>query len=140
MLLDELRALGYRGTYKAVGKIVSPWRQGNVDYERTATDASIPAPPSLVLTDPTQRQISPHIAARLLTIPRPDLTTGNAQIVDALKVGCPGYAVMRSLMMGFRALLKPSPPAHRAPPHGDRPEPSAPYISGWPARGRPGSR
>jgi hypothetical protein len=46
----------------------------------------------------------------LLTIPRPDRTAGNAQIVDALKVGCPGYAVMRSLMMGFRALLKQSRP------------------------------
>jgi hypothetical protein len=111
VLLDELRALGYQGTYKAVGKIVSPWRQGNVDYERTATDLSIPAPPPPVLTDLTQRQISPHIAATLLTIPRPDLTAGNAQIVDALKVGCPGYAVMRSLMMGFRALLKQAPPA-----------------------------
>jgi hypothetical protein len=74
VLLDELRALGYQGTYKAVGKIVSPWRQGNVDYERTTTDVSIPAPPPPVLTDLTQRQISPHIAATLLTIPRPDLT------------------------------------------------------------------
>ena len=50
VLLDELRALGYKGTYKAVGKIVSPWRQGNVDFERTANDVSIPAPPPPVLT------------------------------------------------------------------------------------------
>jgi hypothetical protein len=111
VLLDELRAFGYQGTYKAIGKIVSPWRQGNVDFERTANDDTIPPPPPPVLTDPTQRQISPHIAATLLTIPRPDLTAGNAQIVDALKVGCPGYGVMRSLMMGFRALLTQSPPA-----------------------------
>ena len=43
-------------------------------------------------------------------------SAGNAQIVDALKAGCPGYAVMRSLMMGFRALLKqsPSPPTPTA--------------------------
>jgi transposase len=108
LLLDELRALGYQGTYKAVGKIVSPWRLGNVAFERAANDVSIPAPAPPVLTDPTQRQISPHIAATLLTIPRPDLTALNAQIVDALKVGCPGYAVMRSLMMGFRALLTQS--------------------------------
>ena len=90
---------------------MSPWRQGNVDFEQAADVITIPAPPPPVLTDPTQRQISPQIAATLLTIPRPDLTAGNAQIVDALKVGCPGYAVMRSLMMGFRALLKQSPPA-----------------------------
>ena len=61
-----------------------------------------------MLTDPTQRQISPQIAATLLTTPRPELTAGNAQIVDTLKVGCPGYAVMRSLMMGFLALLRQS--------------------------------
>ena len=90
LLLDEVRARGYKGTYKAVGKIVSPWRQGNVDFERTANEVSHPAPPSPMLTDSTQRQISPHIAATLLTIPRPELTPGNAQIVDALKVGCPG--------------------------------------------------
>jgi len=97
---------------------VSPWRQGNVDFERTANAVTIPAPPPPALTDPTQRQISPYIAATLLTIPRPDLTAGKAQIVDALKVGCPGYAVMRSLMMGFRALLKQSAPTTttRTPP------------------------
>ena len=44
------------------------------------------------------------------------LTGPNAQIVDALKAGCPGYAVMRSLMMGFRALLKHCPPATTKPP------------------------
>jgi hypothetical protein len=106
VLVDDLRALGYKGTYKA---IVSPWRVGNVDFERAVNDIPMPAaPPPAVLTDPTQRQISPQIAATLLTTPRPELTAGNAQIVDALKAGCPGYAVMRSLMLGFRALLKQS--------------------------------
>ena len=71
---------------------------------------TIPPPPPPVLTDPTERQISPQIAAVLLSTPRPELTGPNAQIVDALKAGCPGYAVMRSLMMGFRAVLKQSPP------------------------------
>ena len=71
---------------------------------------TIPPPPPPVLTDSTERQISPQIAAALLTTPRPGLTGPNAQIVDALKAGCPGYAVMRALMMGFRALLKQSPP------------------------------
>jgi hypothetical protein len=90
VLVDDLRALGYKGTYKAVGKIVSPWRVGNVDFERAANDIPMPAPSPAVLTDPTQRQISPQIAATLLTTPRPELTAGNAQIVDALKAGCPG--------------------------------------------------
>jgi hypothetical protein len=79
---------------------------------------AIPVPPPPVLIDPTQPQISLHIAATLLTILRPDLTAGNAQIVDALKVWCPGYAVMRSVMIGFRALLKQSAPTTttRTPP------------------------
>ena len=52
----------------------------------------------------------------MLSTPRPELTAPNAQIVDALKTGCPGYAVMRSLMMGFRAVLKQSTPATTARP------------------------
>ena len=88
---------------------------GNVAFEQAAHDATIPAPPPPVLTDPTERQISPQIAAVLLSTPRPDLTGPNAQIVDALKAGCPGYAVMRSLMMGFRAVLKQSPPTTQTP-------------------------
>jgi hypothetical protein len=58
LLLDEVRALGYQGTYNAVGKIVSPWRQGNVDFERAADDITIPAPPP-VLTDPSP-ELAPH--------------------------------------------------------------------------------
>jgi Transposase len=63
-------------------------------------------PPNL--TSPTQRQISPQIAATLLMKPRPELTASQAEIVDALKAGCPGYAAMRRLMMSFRAILKQS--------------------------------
>jgi transposase len=110
LLFDEIHALGYTGTHKTLNKLVSPWRLGNVAFERAADDVMMPAPPPPVLTDPSERQISPHIAAALLTTPRAELTGPNAHIVDALKVGCPGYAVMRSLMMGFRAILKQSPP------------------------------
>ena len=49
---------------------------GNVTFEQAADDVTLPAPPPPVLTDPTQRQISPQIAATLLTTPRPDLTAG----------------------------------------------------------------
>jgi hypothetical protein len=103
---EMLRALGYVGTYKSVGKVLSPWRFGNVAFERSAnegeSDLAILPPPPPHLTDPTQRQISPQIAAILLTKPRPELTASQAEIVDALKVGCPGYAAMRRLMMSFR--------------------------------------
>jgi hypothetical protein len=38
MLLDELRALGYVGSYKSVGKVLSPWRFGNVAFESSANE------------------------------------------------------------------------------------------------------
>jgi transposase len=34
MLFDEIRAMGYVGTYKARNTLVSPWRLGNVAFER----------------------------------------------------------------------------------------------------------
>ena len=110
MLLDELQAMGYVGTYKSVGKVLAPWRCGNVAFESAANEREadltiLPSPPHN-LTDPAQRQISPQIAAALLTKPRPELTASQAEIVDALKAGCPGYAAMRKLMMSFRAILK----------------------------------
>ena len=74
LLFDEIRALGYEGTYKTLNKLVSPWRLGNVAFEQAANDVTIPPPPPPVLTDPTERQISPQIAAVLLTTPRPELT------------------------------------------------------------------
>jgi len=87
MLLDDIRALGYAGTYKALGKVVSPWRLGNIALEKSIDEAPphIAAPPLPELTDPTQRQISPQIAAALLAKPRPELTGRQAEIVDALK-------------------------------------------------------
>jgi hypothetical protein len=65
---------------------------------------AMPAAPSR--TDPSARQISPQIAAALLAKPRPELTGAQGAIVDALKAGCPGYAVMRPLMLGFRSLFR----------------------------------
>jgi hypothetical protein len=74
---------------------------------------AMPASPSR--TDPKARQISPQIAAALLAKPRPELTGPQGAIVDALKAGCPGYAVMRPLMLGFRSLLRqPTTPSKKA--------------------------
>jgi hypothetical protein len=129
MLFDEIRAAGYRGTYKSLQKLVSPWRVGNATLER---DTSVPtrspvaagAPavdtistPPPCGTDPTARQISPQIAVALLAKPRPELTARQGAIVDALKAECPGYAVMRPLMLGFRSLLRqPTTPTQKARP------------------------
>ena len=112
MLFDEIQALGFVGTHKTLDKFLSPWRVGNVAFEASAqsppsqssTTVLRPTPPRL---DPTKhRQISPQIAAALLTKSRLQLTGRQAEIVDALKSACPGYASMRSLMLGFRSLMR----------------------------------
>src|ERR1700704_3753233 len=95
MLFDEIRAVGYRGTYKSLQKLVSPWRVGNAMFE---SEASVPTPPPVVdavgttstpspppSPDPPARQISPQIPAALLAKPRPELTARQGAIVDALK-------------------------------------------------------
>ena len=54
---------------------MSPWRLGNIAFERSKNEvvsAAAVSPPT-VLTDSTQRQISPLIAAALLAKPRPEL-------------------------------------------------------------------
>jgi hypothetical protein len=114
MLFDEIRALGYVGTYKSLHKLVSPWRLGNVAFEHHAqlspSPTHAPTPPTSPLpTDATARQIAPHIAAALLAKPRKELTRRQAEIVDGLKAHCPGYAVMRSLMLAFRSILRQPP-------------------------------
>ena len=118
--------MGYTGTHKSVNKLISPWRVGNVAYEshapfpllppnRPTSPTDTPATPTAPSRpDPTARHISPQIAAALLAKPRPELTGPQGAIVDALKAGCPGYAVMRPLMLGFRSLLRqPTPPTKK---------------------------
>jgi transposase len=45
------------------------------------------------------------VAAALLSKPRPELTAWQAEIVGVLIEQCPGFAVMRKLAFGFRAIL-----------------------------------
>ena len=52
------------------------------------------------------RQLSPQVAAALLVKMPAELTSRQAQIVDTLKRQCPGFAVMRKLVFGFRAILR----------------------------------
>jgi hypothetical protein len=109
-LLDELRAFGYTGTYKAVGKDRVPLAVRQRGFERTANDVTIPAPPPPVLTDPAQRQISPHIAATLLTIPRPDLKAVEGRFdlsAPVASVRSP-FALVHPYSFGDQANLKRS--------------------------------
>jgi len=51
-------------------------------------------------------QVSVQVAVALLSKIRAELTSKQAQIVDTLKRQCPGFAVMRKLVLGFRAILR----------------------------------
>ena len=104
-LLAEIQQRGYIGCYTRLAELLSPWRQPKPELE-----AASPIPPPIsqvqAVSQPSARQISPQVAAALLNKPRPDLTARQAEIVDALKEQCPGYAVMRKLTFGFRAILR----------------------------------
>ena len=52
------------------------------------------------------RAISPQVAAALLSKLPAELSNRQADIVARLKQQCPGFAVMRKLVMGFRTILR----------------------------------
>ena len=103
-LLAEIRQLGYVGCYSRLAEFLSPWRQPKA--EAKATNA-LPSPvlPVEAMSPSAERQISPQVAAALLSKPRPELNPRQAEIVDILKKQCPGFGVMRKLTFGFRAIL-----------------------------------
>ena len=61
---------------------------------------------TLILFQCACRQISPLVATALLGKLRSKMTTEQQNTVDALKKACPEYAVMRSLVMSFRTILR----------------------------------
>jgi transposase len=103
-LFTEIRKLGYVGCYSGLAKFLSTWRQPKAETRR-----EIFAFPYATQFEPTtstgSRQLSPQVAAALLSKVRAELTSQQAQIVDTLKWQCPGFAVMRKLVFSFRAIL-----------------------------------
>lgn len=100
-LLAEIRQLGYLGGHSQLAKLLSPWRQLTVESNPKPTEAavkkSIPVP---------GRAISPQVAAALLSKLPAELNNHQAEVVARLKQQCPGFAVMRELVMGFRTILR----------------------------------
>ena len=104
-LFAEIRKLGYGGCYSGLAKFLSPWRQPKAETRRAV--CTFPGAPQLEATTLTaSRQLSPQVAAGLLARMPAELTSRQAQIVDTLKRQCPGFAVMRKLVFGFRAILR----------------------------------
>ena len=103
-LLAEIRQRGYVGCYSRLAELLSPWRQPKPEPE---AENPLPSavPQAEVTSQPGERQISPQVAAALLSKPRSELTPRQAEIVDILKEQCPGFAVMRKLTFAFRSIL-----------------------------------
>ena len=100
-LLAEIRQLGYIGGPSQLAKLLSPWRQPTAENNPNSTEApeknSIPVP---------GRAISPQVAAVLLSKLPAELSSHQAEVVARLKQQCPGFAVIRKLVMGFRTILR----------------------------------
>jgi transposase len=102
-LFSEIRERGYVGAYCTLAKFLSRWRQLS---RAKVTTVSAEAKPEDTLATPAARQVSPQVAAALLSKFRTELTPQQAEIVDTFKQQCPGFAVMRQLVLNFRSLLR----------------------------------
>src|ERR1700686_61670 len=83
-LFAEIRKLGYMGCYSGLAKFLSPWRQPKAETRR-AISGFPDAPQLQVTTSRGSTQLSPQVAAALLSKVRAELTSQQAQIVDTLK-------------------------------------------------------
>ena len=102
-LLAEIRQRGYLGGHSQLAKLLSPWRQPPAEStpplaEATAHEEVTPAA--------VGRRVSPQVAAALLSKSPTELSREQAKIVDTLKQQCPGFAVRRQLVLGFRTILR----------------------------------
>ena len=107
MLLVEIQKLGYTGCFSYLARFLAPWRKKPTTpatLMSTITAANVT--PLVLAVNALSRQVSPQVAAALLGKLRKTMTAEQESVVDALKRDCPGYAVMRSLVMGFRTILR----------------------------------
>jgi transposase len=102
-LLAEIRERGYVGAFSTLAKFLSPWRQPPAKTTTVSTEAAALKETPTALAS---RQVSPQVSAALLSKFRTELTPEQAEIVDAFKQQCPGFAVMRKLVLNFRSLLR----------------------------------
>jgi hypothetical protein len=87
-LLAEIWKLGYVGCYSGLAKFLSPWRQAKSETRRPIP--AFPHASQLELTTSTgSKQLSPQVAAALLSKIRAELTSQQAQIVDTLEAAVP---------------------------------------------------
>jgi transposase len=109
-LLKEIQALGYTGFFSYLARFLARWRQKTPTTPVTSATTIPTAKVAPLANSKTslfiRRQISPLVATALLGKLRSQMNAEQGNTVDALKKACPGYAVMRSLVMSFRTILR----------------------------------
>jgi hypothetical protein len=100
---EYLRQRWEAGCFSRLAALLSPWRQPAAE-----ATSLLPQPPLLMAETITVpgRRVSPQVAASLLGKIGSDLTLRQREIVDRFKQHCPGYAVMRKLVLSFRTILR----------------------------------
>ena len=97
-LFAEIRPLGYIGSYASLMRLLAPWRE--------AQEAGGKAPQQREANHPgAVRHVSPRVAVALLSKPKPQLNGKQSEIVEILKLRCPGFATLRHLVLSFRGIL-----------------------------------
>jgi transposase len=111
-LFAEIQELGYVGGFSNLAQLLSAWRQPVEEATAGRPEAVLPkavlagALQADETTSPAARQISPQVAAALLSKIRTELTQKQGETVDTLKRQCPGFAEMRKLVLGFSTILR----------------------------------
>ena len=103
-LFTEIKEKGYDGNYSHLERLLAGWHPAEMQVPVDPATSSEKLKP---LRDPqTGHAISPVIAAALCIKPRGSMTPDQARKVDAMKVGSPAFATMRSLAMRFKGILR----------------------------------
>ena len=100
-LLEQIRKLGYVGSYSSLTQFLQSWREEKRAAKRMAAAQSTERTHSTVSA---VRHVSPQEAAAALSKPRPMLNERQSKIVDFLK-RTPDFATMRHLILSFRSIL-----------------------------------
>jgi transposase len=102
-VLEEIRKLGYIGSYTSLTRFLQPWREENCAAK---TMALATTQPSKQLHAPVSamRRVSPQEAAGALSKPPAMLNERQCKIVEFLK-RTPDFATMRHLILSFRSIL-----------------------------------
>ena len=90
-----------------LARFLSAWHQPSFNAEK-ATEVAVLQKDAIA---PVARQISPQVAAALLTEYRTELTNHQIETMEMLKQQCPDFAVMGNLVLSFRSILRVGRPA-----------------------------